>query len=343
MVKLDPTTINECVEILRPFVETEKERQSFLIAALGNDAPVLQYISWDGSVATFIPHLVHKLANYGGIQALCTVLEYVRSQMSVHENVQQRIDKLHMMINLHSQSMNELLTVDKNFLSLVLLCLDTAEQRQKSGKLSEKQQAEMNILKQKLSSLITISEQLADMASQAQNFIKETKQIIEVEVETLRSLSSKSNQEILQQKTEQDELEKKIAALEDQLKILRQFEKNLEIGKKAARWLDDNRQILAKKAGDASLCKYKDLRSSFSTDDIDDFYWELEQYLERISHCLTWGKYDILDEPDMLTLPAYAYDMAFRFIKDQRIPQSMSKEVATQLKDCINYLIERLS
>lgn len=47
MVKLDPSTINEFVEILKPFVGTERERRSFLIAALGNDASVLQHISWD--------------------------------------------------------------------------------------------------------------------------------------------------------------------------------------------------------------------------------------------------------------------------------------------------------
>ncbi|NMG19667.1 hypothetical protein DP116_09415, partial [Brasilonema bromeliae SPC951] len=93
-MKLDPNTINELAEILRPFVESQRERQSFLIAALGNDAPVLQHISWDGSVATFIPHMLDKLANIGGREAFCKVLEHVRSQISVHEDVQQRIDEL---------------------------------------------------------------------------------------------------------------------------------------------------------------------------------------------------------------------------------------------------------
>jgi Effector-associated domain 8 len=105
MVKLDPSTINKFVEILRPFVESEKERQSFLIAALGNDAPALQHISWGGSVATFIPHMLSKLADFGGREAFCAVLEYARSQMSVHENIQQRIDKLIRQLNLPALEM----------------------------------------------------------------------------------------------------------------------------------------------------------------------------------------------------------------------------------------------
>jgi predicted NACHT family NTPase len=112
MVKLDPNTINELAEILRPFVESERERQSFLIAALGNDAPVLQHISWGGSVATFIPHMMHKLAGFGGRQALCAVLEYGRSQISVHENVQQRIDQLIRQLDESASTTSEINNID---------------------------------------------------------------------------------------------------------------------------------------------------------------------------------------------------------------------------------------
>jgi hypothetical protein len=41
--------------------------------------PVLQHISWGSSVATFIPHMVGKLGDYGVRQALCAVLAYARS------------------------------------------------------------------------------------------------------------------------------------------------------------------------------------------------------------------------------------------------------------------------
>jgi hypothetical protein len=65
-------------------MEVEKDRHSILVSALGNDTPVLQRITWSGAVATFIPDMVCKLADYGeiapGRQALWALLEYVRSQ-----------------------------------------------------------------------------------------------------------------------------------------------------------------------------------------------------------------------------------------------------------------------
>lgn len=109
-MELDRRTINEYKEILRQFVEFERERQAFLIAALGNSAPVLQHISWGGSVTTFIPHLLHKLADYGGKQALCAVLEYVHSQVGV--NVQQRIDKLLHQLDLPAATVSDMSDTD---------------------------------------------------------------------------------------------------------------------------------------------------------------------------------------------------------------------------------------
>jgi len=105
-VKLDANTINELMEVFRPFLEDERSRHPFLVLALGNDAPVLQHITWSGSVAKFIPQMLCRLAEYGeiepGRQALRTLLQYVRSQVGV--DVQQRIDKLRPLIDLRSST-----------------------------------------------------------------------------------------------------------------------------------------------------------------------------------------------------------------------------------------------
>ncbi len=105
-MKLDANTINELMEVFRPFLEDERSRHPFLVLALGNDAPVLQHITWSGSVAKFIPQMLCRLAEYEeiepGRQALWTLLEYVRSQVGV--DVQQRIDKLCPLIDLRSST-----------------------------------------------------------------------------------------------------------------------------------------------------------------------------------------------------------------------------------------------
>jgi hypothetical protein len=81
-------------------MEDERSRHSTLISALGNDASVLQRITWNGAVATFIPEMVCKLADYGeitpGKQALWALLECVRSHSGIDR--QQRIDKLRSLI-----------------------------------------------------------------------------------------------------------------------------------------------------------------------------------------------------------------------------------------------------
>lgn len=48
-------------------MEDERSRRSILILALDNGASVLQRITWNGAVATFIPEMVEKLADYGEI------------------------------------------------------------------------------------------------------------------------------------------------------------------------------------------------------------------------------------------------------------------------------------
>lgn len=344
MVKLDAGAINELVEILRPFVESEKERQPFLIAALGNQAPVLQHITWSGSVMTFTSHMVSRLADFGGEKALGAVLEYARLQMSDYEDTQKRIDDLQNLINLGSKPINQVLATDINAISMIMLCLNTAEQRRNAGKLSEKQQTEVSAMESQLQPIMDISTQLAEMAATAQKFIRETIQALEQDIEYLHSQGNvNSTQEIEQLKSEKTELENKIKPLEIQLKILKSFEQDLEIGRESAKWLDKNLSALAKRAGNIVLEEYQNIKTDFSSDDIDDFYWEIEKYLERISHCLTWGKYDMLDEPDLQTLPIYAYKKAFNYIKDNRIATSLSKNAQLQLKDCIEYLIQRLS
>ncbi|MEQ8537542.1 MAG: hypothetical protein RIB93_08775 [Coleofasciculus sp. D1-CHI-01] len=115
-VKLDSNTINELVELLKPLMEDERSRRSILILALDNGASVLQRITWNGAVATFIPEMVEKLADYGeiapGKQALWVLLECVRSHSGIDS--QQRIAKLRPRIDLgwHSERVMDTSDID---------------------------------------------------------------------------------------------------------------------------------------------------------------------------------------------------------------------------------------
>ncbi|MGF2037348.1 MAG: caspase family protein [Nostoc sp. CmiVER01] len=91
-LKLESNTINELVNLLQPFLENERDRHSFLVLALGTDAPVLQHIDWSGSVATFAPLMLDQLVNIGGEQAFYAVLEHAKSQVGTE--VKERINKV---------------------------------------------------------------------------------------------------------------------------------------------------------------------------------------------------------------------------------------------------------
>lgn len=101
MVNLDSETIQELVELLKPFMEDEQERRPFLIMALGNNTPVLQRINWGGNVEIFTTRMIDQLAGYGevspGRQALWILLQYVRSQVGTDRMA--RIDKLCLLID----------------------------------------------------------------------------------------------------------------------------------------------------------------------------------------------------------------------------------------------------
>ncbi|MBD2248306.1 NACHT domain-containing protein, partial [Nostoc sp. FACHB-888] len=106
MLKLSAKTLNKIINILSPLMEDERNRRPFLVLALGNDLPVLQYINWSGAVASFIPDMLCKLIDYGEVasekQAIWVLLEYVRSQ--VGPDVKQCINNLRPLLDVCSVS-----------------------------------------------------------------------------------------------------------------------------------------------------------------------------------------------------------------------------------------------
>ncbi|NJL38486.1 MAG: hypothetical protein HC899_18385 [Leptolyngbyaceae cyanobacterium SM1_4_3] len=128
--------------------------------------------------------------------------------------------------------------------------------------------------------------------------------------------------------------------------ILKQFQEILEAGKEAADWLDTSRSSLVERAVETTLNAYPEQMKPASSSTIDDFKWELEKYLKRISHCLTWSDYTLIDEPEGLkTFPTCMYQAAFKYIRDKRIEHNspdVSNTAIVLLLDCFDHLIRRL-
>lgn len=124
--------------------------------------------------------------------------------------------------------------------------------------------------------------------------------------------------------------------------IFKQFQGSLENGREAAAWLDENLAQLAETGGRLALDQFPDVKEAASLEQVEDFNFSLEQFLERISHCLTWGRYNILDELDIpIIFEKKVYVAAFRKIK-KRLPEHLNENAQKQLVSCVDYLIEVL-
>lgn len=218
--------------------------------------------------------------------------------------------------------------------------LEFAEKLYKEGQLPVGQLQPFNTLKQQAGS---IAIQIKNLEHQAESLIRETMQILKAEIEKIRSEANEAIERTIEGQAENTtNLECRLLEYE----ILEQLSEGLQAGKEAAEWLDKHRERLAKRAVEASLSNFPSLRETLLDEAVDDFQWDVQQYLKRISFCLTWGRSGLLDEPDGLeTVPIEVYVSAFTFIKDriqEKKPESLSSIAVEQLVGYLDYLIRNL-
>lgn len=284
----------------------------------------------------------------------------------IHERVgydlKERIDKLKPLINLPtklevnvvsiSQKQAEhIVEVEKlkssvlniEFVNLINLALQTANESYKSGQLPEKQQEEFNFLKEQINLIKTIELQLVEVEIKAQHLIQGMMHFLESELAKNRLLAAESEKKLIQlSSNEKIEEQTKIQYYEDLIKTARKFTNKLEVGKEAANWLNQNLTQLATAVGKVALNKCPEIKKRATQKQIDDFYLTIELYLECISQCCSWGRYNSLDFPEIpLVLDISVYEIAFNLVKAQ-IPTHLSDAAIEQIKDYTDYLINRL-
>lgn len=152
MVNLDAKTIQELVELFKPFMEDEQERHPFLIMALGNRVSVFQRIKWGGNVETFTTRMISQLVSYGevspGRQILRVLLEYVGSQVGTDKQV--RIDKLCLLID------SQLLSSGTN--NTISSCDTEAQPKDKREKIQIAEEQESRLRSEKLANEAAIEQ-----------------------------------------------------------------------------------------------------------------------------------------------------------------------------------------
>lgn len=234
----------------------------------------------------------------------------------------------------------EKLILDSRSVEWINLGLEIGQKRLQAGQLSEEQIQKFDVLKSQVQQITSINKQLREAGEKAQSLIYETQQTLQAEIEKLRSAGSHKTKNLLELDSDKSEIDDRLMIYEKQYELLKQFEKSRENGQKAAIWLNDHREQLVVRAASAALEQHP--QEVLSPSKIDDFQWGINKYLKRISHCLEWGRNNLLDEPTGLDVfPPEVYESAFLYVKE-RIPPRLQSEVIEQLSDCIDYLIERL-
>lgn len=112
--------------------------------------------------------------------------------------------------------------------------------------------------------------------------------------------------------------------------------------KEAIAWLKHNYQRLAEATFDYIFTKYPQALSACEGIDkklkLDQFFWDIEEYLETISDCLVVDRPKLIDEQKPTIYMPKTYQLAFAFVKKQ-IKGDISTDAANEIKKYINYLI----
>lgn len=217
--------------------------------------------------------------------------------------------------------------------------LEILGELQKNRELSEEQSDEFALLKQKVEAANELDQKLKEIEIIAERILEQSIISLAAKIE---SLKRESDQE-LSGIHEEIKLDQEAACLEKQIHLVKKFQINLAFGKQGAAWLNSNIPEFTRIIGKYALCQFIEIQETASEDEIDNFYFSIEQLLERISHCLAWGRYSVLDSFDIpLIFDPKIHEFAFSFFKDTIIPPHLPTEVRKQLEDHINYLIRRL-
>ena len=184
-------------------------------------------------------------------------------------------------------------------------------------------------------------QKLKDLNQELKKLEKTSNKILEKAIEKL-------NQKIQSfDSSQQETLESASAKIcaEEQLAILNEFKVNIEEAKRIAAWIDADLTTIAQAIGRYAVYLSLGKENTLSEAENKAFFISIEKILERISHCLKWGKCEILDASGItLVVDKAIYEDAFKYLKET-LPTDKDRftpKGTEQFNFYIDYLIGRL-
>jgi hypothetical protein len=112
--------------------------------------------------------------------------------------------------------------------------------------------------------------------------------------------------------------------------------------KEARAWLKSHSKELAEQAFDYIFTRYPNsittAEDAQRKEKLNEFYWDLEEYLETICDCIVVDRPTLIDRQNPSLPASDAYKRAFMFIKKQ-VSGDISDDAAAEIKKYITYLI----
>ena len=231
------------------------------------------------------------------------------------------------------------LKVDAEVIETINQKLEIVSRYQKEEQLSGEVEEEFSEIKRKVRAIQEIEEELSELANRATALVEDLLSSLEKELVDLGEQREKTVQ-----RHEKEIASKKMECIKSYLAMYEEFRDELSDGKEGAKWINENLTQLSNAAGNYALnASILSSFRSFEEVKVERFCFSVMQYLERISHSLEWGNYDLLDSAAEVSsiLPKKFYRRAFRYVENS-IPEHLPKATQSQIKDYINYLAKRI-
>lgn len=238
--------------------------------------------------------------------------------------------------------------------------IDFVARAEKSGFLSSNELAVYKLIKQDIRDLNSQNHELLSNLTEYQCKCQQLEAELQKLLDNLITSLERKREEFgssIEEKLQKGDLENVEAqkCVENELQLVRRFKLELQEGKKAAIWLENSLGQWTRLAGDYAL-KRRILHTplskvfrKYSSEDNDQFYLALEQLIERIIHCLVWGRSTILDVLDIPIIFDWRISkIALRYLLRQARKDfnssstSLSQKSVDQMEDYIIALINRL-
>lgn len=143
-----------------------------------------------------------------------------------------------------------------------------------------------------------------------------------------------------------------------QIELLNQFQIEITSCRIIADWLNQQAEELVEELSNYALEAYPHVQETLTAQTLKAFRLSLKQWLQRLRHCLIWGRIDTLVDPTTpIVLDQEVYATAFNYLKSllfAHSPTTQNEQFTTehneqlptegieQLEKYVDYLIERL-